>query len=240
VPENAARVAAQCQGCEKPACVADCPARIDIPSVLRRIEAGNVTGAAQELHRRSPFGGLCGVACPADRLCQQHCYRRSYAGEPVRIAELLRWVVGAAGAEGWPRSEPRAGRPRVAVLGNNLAGLTCTAYLALASCQADVLDAHGCTAAGQEGAQGELEALMGLGVRLVAGQPPAQFDGQGYVAWYQASEKWAGQADTIAGAQYGRRFAAAAGADVLLPAAAVAEGRRAASAIAAYLRERSA
>jgi prolycopene isomerase len=234
-PENAARVAAQCQGCEKPACVADCPARIDIPNVLRRMEAGNFAGAAQELHRHSPFGGLCGVACPADQLCQQHCYRRSYAGEPVRIAELLRWVAGAAGVAGWPRSEPRAGRLRVAILGGTLAGLTCAAYLALAGCQVDVLDAHGRTVAGLEAAQGELDAVVGLGVRLLTGRSPAQFDGQGYVAWYEASGEWAGQADNIAGAQQGRRFAAAAGADSLPPAAAVAEGRRAAFAIEAYL-----
>ncbi len=65
-PENAARFAAQCQGCQHPACVADCPAHIDIPGVLRRMEAGNFTGAARVLHLGSPFGGPCEDACPAD------------------------------------------------------------------------------------------------------------------------------------------------------------------------------
>ena len=100
-PENAALVASQCQGCQDPACVRDCPARIDIPGVLRRMEAGNFTGAARELHLRSPFGGLCGVACPAEQFCERHCYRRSFAGQPVRIAELLRWMVASAGSAGW-------------------------------------------------------------------------------------------------------------------------------------------
>jgi len=99
-PENAALIAAQCQGCEEPACVRDCPAHIDIPGVLRRMEAGNFAGAARELHRRGPFGELCGAACPAGQLCELHCYRRSFAGRPVRIAELLEWVGGPAGSTG--------------------------------------------------------------------------------------------------------------------------------------------
>ncbi len=97
-PENAALFAAQCQGCEEPACVADCPAHIDIPGVLRRMEAGNFAGAARELHRCGPFGELCGAACQAEPPCERHCYRRSFAGRPVRIAELLRWVGSNAGA----------------------------------------------------------------------------------------------------------------------------------------------
>lgn len=99
-PENAAPIAAQCQGCEEPACVSDCPAHIDIPGVLRRMEAGNFAGAARELQRRSPFGGVCGTACPAGQLCELHCYRRSFAGQPVRIAELLEWVGGQAESTG--------------------------------------------------------------------------------------------------------------------------------------------
>ena len=89
--ENAALFAAQCQGCQQPACVADCPARIDIPGVLRRMEAENFSGAARELGRRGSFDALCGDTCPAS--CELHCYRRSFSGEPVRIGDLLRWVA---------------------------------------------------------------------------------------------------------------------------------------------------
>ncbi len=152
-PENAALVAAQCQGCEEPACVADCPAHIDIPGVLRRMEAGNFAGAARELHLASPFGGLCGTVCPAGQLCERYCYRRSFAGQPVRIAELLRWVAGTASFDSGLRpsaqdaplsatSNRNAFGARVAVLGGNPAGWTCAAYLALAGWQVDVLDSH--------------------------------------------------------------------------------------------------
>ncbi len=94
--ETAALLAAECQGCQEPACVRDCPAGIDIPGILRRMEAENFAGAARALHTHGPFGGLCGTACPAGQLCERHCYRRSFAGQPVRIAELLGWVAESA------------------------------------------------------------------------------------------------------------------------------------------------
>ena len=228
-PENAALIAAQCQGCEDPACVADCPARIDIPGVLRRMEAGNFTGAARELHRHSPFGGLCGTVCPAGQLCERHCYRRSFAGQPVRIAELLRWVGGSAGAAGWPPIEPRSAAPRVAILGGSLAGWSCAAYLALAGCQADVLDSHAHTPAALGAAPDELEAVLALGVRFSGGLQPAEIAISQYAAVYLASGEWAERADGLARA--GRMIAAPAGADCLPPAAAVAAGRTAAFAI---------
>lgn len=228
-PENAALIAAKCQGCEDPACVRDCPAHIDIPGVLRRMEAGNFTGAARELHRASPFGGLCGTACLAGQLCERHCYRRSFAGQPVRIAELLRWVGGSAGAAGWPPTEPRAAAPRVAILGGSLAGWSCAAYLALAGFQVEVLDSQAHTPVALGAAPDELEAVLALGVRFSGGLQPAEIAMSQYVAAYLASGEWAEQADGLAKA--GRLIAAPAGADCLPPAAAVAAGRAAAFAI---------
>ncbi len=139
---NAWLAAAQCQGCERPDCVAACPAGIDIPAILRRMEAGNWTGAARELHRRMPFANLCGTVCPAAERCEAACYRRSYAGEPVRIADLLRLArrEASAGERGWiaPQGAPRPWR--IAVLGGDLAGLSCAHYLALAGAHVLLLE----------------------------------------------------------------------------------------------------
>jgi hypothetical protein len=67
--ENAMLAAAQCQGCEEPTCVRDCPASIDILGVLQHLGAQKVAGAARELHQRRPSGQLCGTVGPAEHLC---------------------------------------------------------------------------------------------------------------------------------------------------------------------------
>ena len=140
--ENAHLAAAQCQGCEHPACVADCPAGVDVPGFLRRMEAQNYAGAARLLRQRNPFSEVCGYACPADELCQRRCHRRTFAGDAVRIAELERWACEAAGPEGWlPRAGTRRDR-KVAVVGAGVAGLSCAYYLALAGCAVELYDEH--------------------------------------------------------------------------------------------------
>ncbi|MFO7698862.1 MAG: FAD-dependent oxidoreductase, partial [Anaerolineae bacterium] len=169
--DNAWLAAAQCQGCERPGCVAACPAGIDIPGIMRRLEAGNLTGAARELHRRMPFAGLCGIDCPSQDLCEQRCTRTSFAGAPVRIAELLRLVNAVAGADGWLQPEGSRGDWRVAVLGANLAGLTCAYYLALAGAAVDVLEGEAEPGL-PDGTLGDLQHVLAAGPRLVLAAGP--------------------------------------------------------------------
>jgi hypothetical protein len=129
--ENAYLAAAQCQGCEVPKCVADCPAGADIPGFLRRMEAQNYAGAARLLRERNPFAEVCGYLCAADRLCQRRCHRRTFASGAVRIAELERWVCEAAGTEGWLKPDAARSGLSVAVVGAGASGLSCAYYLAL-------------------------------------------------------------------------------------------------------------
>jgi prolycopene isomerase len=139
--QNAYLAAAQCQGCETPQCVPDCPAGADIPGFLRRMEAQNYAGAARLLREHNPFAEVCGYACAADPSCQRRCHRRTFAGEPVRIAELERWVCQAAGPAGWLRPDiTRTGRA-VAVVGAGVSGLTCAYYLALSGVAVELYDA---------------------------------------------------------------------------------------------------
>lgn len=138
--DNAHLAAAQCQGCEHPACVAGCPAGIDIPGFLRRMEARNYVGAARVLRERNPFAEVCGYVCAADNLCQKRCYRKSFTGAPVRIAELERWVCEATGPAGWLRPSLAENPQRIAVMGSGPDGLTCAYYLALTGRRIDVYD----------------------------------------------------------------------------------------------------
>ncbi len=235
---NAWLAAAQCQGCQEPACVRACPAGIDIPSILRRMEAQNYTGAARELRQCNPFGSLCGAACPADSLCERHCYRRSFTGQPVRIADLLRWVSQESGEAGW--MQPEAGRKnrRAAVLGGSLNGLACAYFLALAGFEVDVFDQAASPLAEVEQVRAAFESILRMGVHYLSGQLPstciADMQRQEYHCLYVASTGWP--------ANFTQSFQAIDMANPLpvdhsglAPAHAIAEGRRAAFSLAAQV-----
>lgn len=104
------------------------------------MEARNYSGAARLLRARNPFAEVCGYVCAADDLCQKRCYRKSFSGAPVRIAELERWVCETAGRAGWPRPDSVENAQRIAVLGGGPAGLSCAYYLALTGRTVDVYD----------------------------------------------------------------------------------------------------
>lgn len=150
--KNAWVAASHCQGCLDPKCVAGCPAGIDIPGFLRRMEAKNYPGAARLIREKNPFGEVCGVLCAANRLCQRNCYRREFAGKPVRIAELQRWVCAEAGENGWIKQEKSRTGPKVAIIGGGPSALSCAYYLSLAGCQATLF-------AGEERPGGELTKI---------------------------------------------------------------------------------
>jgi prolycopene isomerase len=136
--QNAYLAAAHCQGCQAPECVAHCPAGIDIPGFLRRMEVRNYAGAARLIREKNPFGEVCGITCTADHFCQRDCSRRKFAGKPVRIAELQRWVCAEAGEEGWIKPDHSSSGPKVAVMGGGPSAFSCAYYLALAGCQVQV------------------------------------------------------------------------------------------------------
>ena len=138
--ENAWLAAGECQWCEEPACVKGCPAGIDIPGYLRRMEAGNYEGAARLIREQNPFGEVCGWTCDAESQCQQNCIRKSFSGQSVRIAELQRWVCNVAGEGGWLKSLYKSGGKRVAVLGSGPNALSCVNYLALGGYLVEVFD----------------------------------------------------------------------------------------------------
>lgn len=223
--------AAQCQGCEQPACGQDCPAGIDIPNVLRRIEAQNYTGAARELRQRDPFGSLCGTACPATKLCERRCYRRSFTGEPVRISEILRWVSAAAGTTGWLWPEQARSGGRAAILGGGLAALTCAYYLALTGLEVNLFDLN--ADAGQDllAFEQDIALIKDMGVHLHRGQIPEQWAVGAFDAVYVASSEW----DAPAPAATVVVRSDLPPADPAPVAHAIAAGRRAAFAIAAQL-----
>jgi len=140
VPSVAQRLARECRLCEDAPCIRACPASIDIPGFLRRIETGNFTGAAAAVRETNPFAQACGLICPSERLCESVCRHLEYTDEPVRIADLHGWVAGHIPQDdGW-RPPAASGHRRVAVVGAGPAGLACAYFLARDGYTVDVLD----------------------------------------------------------------------------------------------------
>jgi len=194
--ENAFLAAAKCQGCQEPECVKGCPAGIDIPGFLRRMESKNYAGAARLIREKLPFGETCGLTCAADRLCQQNCYRRDFTGKPVNIAELQQWVCKEAGDEGWPGNHSSHPFHDVAIIGGGPAALSCAYYLALAGCQVSVFAtedqpgglflAKTATNADLKAAfQRDIQGIIASGVTFIESQGPVrEMDMKGMLEQY--------------------------------------------------------
>jgi NADPH-dependent glutamate synthase beta subunit-like oxidoreductase len=140
-PDLAARVARECQLCEDAPCVEACPTSIDVLNFARRIEAGNFGGAARSIRDVNPFSEICGLICPAERLCEKVCRRLESSDSPVRIADLHGWVCKqVTKSEGWDRRVTDRNGLRVGVVGAGPAGLSCAHFLARRGYRVDILD----------------------------------------------------------------------------------------------------
>jgi len=140
-PQNASILARECQYCENPVCVSSCPAGIDIPGYLRRIEAGNYAGAARLIREKNPFAEICGYVCPVSEFCENVCFRTSFAEKPVLIRELHRWVAEYAGLGGWSPAVASTNGKSIVIVGAGATGLTCAYYLSRLGYSIDLFDA---------------------------------------------------------------------------------------------------
>ncbi|MBD3229778.1 MAG: NAD(P)-binding protein [Candidatus Lokiarchaeota archaeon] len=127
--DKAKRVAWECQWCLDAKCIEGCPANVDVPSFMRRIEAKNYIGAAKSIREMNPLGEIGGYVCPAEKFCQKDCEHNEFSVEPVRINQLQAWVCERAGEKGWDKTESNPNGKSVAIVGAGPSGLTCAYYL---------------------------------------------------------------------------------------------------------------
>lgn len=124
-PEIARLEASRCIQCKKPTCVPGCPVGIDIPGFIRRIEQGDVLGAARLIKERNSLPAVCGRVCPQEEQCEGICVLGK-KGKPVAIGHLERFAADFEREAGEVLIPDRA-RPtgkRVAIVGSGPAGLT--------------------------------------------------------------------------------------------------------------------
>src|SRR5213082_3829683 len=92
-PQEAVIEANRCLFCFDAPCIQACPTGIDIPSFIKKIANGNLTGSARTILEANILGGSCARVCPTEVLCEGACVRKAQEGEPVRIGMLQRYAT---------------------------------------------------------------------------------------------------------------------------------------------------
>ncbi len=126
--------------CEAP-CQRACPTRMDIPGMIRNIQAGQLDLAAAVVKHRIALPAVLGRICPAP--CEKACKRR-FVDDPVAICMLKRYVADTDLAQDSPfrPTRPPASGRTVAVVGAGPTGLSAAYYLAQAGHAVHVFDRH--------------------------------------------------------------------------------------------------
>jgi glutamate synthase (NADPH/NADH) small chain len=131
-PQEALIEAQRCLFCFDAPCIQACPTGIDIPSFIKKITTGNLTGAARTILTANVLGASCARVCPTSELCEGACVVLDREGSPVKIGRLQRHAtdyVAQHGLKVLSAPATKTGK-RVAVVGGGPAGLGCAAELA--------------------------------------------------------------------------------------------------------------
>src|SRR5438309_4794946 len=126
-PQEAIIEANRCLFCFDAPCIQACPTGIDIPSFIKKIANGNLTGSARTILSANILGASCARVCPTEVLCEGACVVHDLHKKPIEIGQLQRhatdWLLERNERlfEPPPR-ERRSGR-KVAILGGGPAGL---------------------------------------------------------------------------------------------------------------------
>src|SRR2546423_3381840 len=141
-PHEAAIEANRCLFCFDAPCIQACPTGIDVPSFIKKIASGNLTGAARTILSANVLGASCARVCPTAVLCEGACVVLDREGDPVKIGRLQRYATDHAYENHVRLFRPPAQRSgkHVAILGGGPAGLGCAAELAQLGHQAVIFE----------------------------------------------------------------------------------------------------
>src|SRR5882672_10607097 len=141
-PQEAVIEANRCLFCFDAPCIQACPTGIDIPSFIKKIVNGNLTGSARTILSANVLGASCARVCPTAVLCEGACVVLDLEGDPVKIGRLQRYATDHVYQNRIPvlKAPPIKSGKRVAIIGGGPAGLGCAAELAQLGYQAVIFE----------------------------------------------------------------------------------------------------
>jgi glutamate synthase (NADPH/NADH) small chain len=102
-----------------------------VPSFIKKIASGNLTGSARVIFDANPIGATCARVCPVEVLCEGACVEKTLMDKPIEIGRLQRYATDYAmesGRQIFQKGE--ANGKSVGIVGSGPAGLSCATYLA--------------------------------------------------------------------------------------------------------------
>ena len=123
--EQAVTEAHRCLNCKNPTCVQGCPVNIQIPDFIKRVEQGDLLGAADVIKQSSSLPAVCGRVCPQEKQCEANCIHLKMKHPAVAIGYLERFVADYANSHKAQTASKQAPKgDKIAVVGSGPAGLT--------------------------------------------------------------------------------------------------------------------
>src|SRR2546423_11581640 len=83
----------RCLFCFDAPCIQACPTGIDIPSFIKKITNGNLTGSGRTILSANILGASCERVCPTSVLCEGACVVLDREGDPLKIGRLQRHAI---------------------------------------------------------------------------------------------------------------------------------------------------
>ena len=126
--EQAITESHRCLNCKNPTCVQGCPVNINIPGFIKKLETGDVLGAAAVIKESSSLPAVCGRVCPQEKQCESQCIHLKMGHHAVAIGYLERFCADYANSQIVHRTSLNRTLPttatKIAVVGSGPAGLT--------------------------------------------------------------------------------------------------------------------
>ena len=122
--EQAITESHRCLNCKNPTCVQGCPVNINIPGFIKKLETGDILGAAAVIKESSSLPAVCGRVCPQEKQCEANCIHLKMKHPAVAIGYLERFCADYSNSQTRPTGQTCPTGPKIAVVGSGPAGLT--------------------------------------------------------------------------------------------------------------------